>query len=259
MTILDHPVRESLAQEDSTTLVRRARQIQSRTMGSSISCALRAIASLAVRLTRPGMELMHLPWGSRSRSEKGNSEMDDAGQWISPKVPLVLRLLNQQTITCDVGTIWITHGDTNDYVLKAGQSLALRPAGSVIVTAMSAPALVRRTQQKSQPLVLKKEQAMSDLTLRERELVALGAAMGSNCAPCIEVHIPHARKAGLSDDQIAEAIQLADKVRQVPARKALNIALSLLPRASTVSPSPHGSHDCTGSSSLTSPGAACCP
>lgn len=31
---------------------------------------------------------------------------------------------------------------------------------------------------------------MSLLTLREQELVALGAAMGSNCVSCIELHVP---------------------------------------------------------------------
>ena len=59
---------------------------------------------------------------------------------------------------------------------------------------------------------------MSLLTLREQELVALRAAMGSNCVSCI----------GLTDAHISEAIRLADKLRQVPARKALDAALSLL-------------------------------
>lgn len=69
---------------------------------------------------------------------------------------------------------------------------------------------------------------MDRLTNAERELVALGAALGSNCVPCIEYHVPEARKAGLSDRQIDEAIQLADKVRQVPARKVLAAAVGML-------------------------------
>jgi AhpD family alkylhydroperoxidase len=73
---------------------------------------------------------------------------------------------------------------------------------------------------------------MNDLSPRERELVALGAAMGSNCVPCIEYHIPEARKAGFTDSQISDAIRLADKVRQVPARKVLNAALRMLPETS---------------------------
>lgn len=69
---------------------------------------------------------------------------------------------------------------------------------------------------------------MEGLSHRERELVALGAAMGSNCVPCIEYHVPVARKTGLTDSQILQAVRLADKVRQVPARKVLDKALGML-------------------------------
>ena len=70
---------------------------------------------------------------------------------------------------------------------------------------------------------------MSDLSPRERELVALGAAMGSNCVSCVEYHIAESKKAGLSDPEIHAAIQHADRIRQVPARKTLQTALKLLP------------------------------
>ena len=53
---------------------------------------------------------------------------------------------------------------------------------------------------------------MPQLSPRDRELVSLGAAMGSNCAPCVEHHIAQARNAGLSDSEISEAIQLSDKL-----------------------------------------------
>lgn len=67
---------------------------------------------------------------------------------------------------------------------------------------------------------------MTELSSRERELVALGAALASNCVPCIEYRVPAARKAGLSDSQIEEAVRLADRVRQVPARLVLESALA---------------------------------
>lgn len=67
---------------------------------------------------------------------------------------------------------------------------------------------------------------MRELNTREQELVALGAAIASNCVPCIEYHIPEARKAGLSDVQIKEAVRVADKVRRVPARAVLQTALA---------------------------------
>lgn len=69
---------------------------------------------------------------------------------------------------------------------------------------------------------------MESLSARDRELVALGAALASNCVPCIEYHVPEARKAGLSDEEIGEAIALSDKVRKVPADKVLNVAQTLV-------------------------------
>ena len=69
---------------------------------------------------------------------------------------------------------------------------------------------------------------MNNLDFVQRELVALGAALGSNCVPCVEHHISEARKSGLTDSQISEAIQFADKIRKVPAAKVLNAALQLL-------------------------------
>jgi len=69
---------------------------------------------------------------------------------------------------------------------------------------------------------------MTKLSSRERELVALGAALASNCIPCIEYHVPAARKAGLSDGQIEEAVRVAERVRQVPAKAVLESALARL-------------------------------
>ncbi len=85
---------------------------------------------------------------------------------------------------------------------------------------------------------------MDRLTTTERELVALGAALGSNCLPCIEYHIPEARKAGLSNRQINEAIHLADKVRQVPAQKVLAAALGMLPQAGPGTDTEQRGSDC---------------
>jgi 4-carboxymuconolactone decarboxylase len=77
---------------------------------------------------------------------------------------------------------------------------------------------------------------MGRLTRREKELTAIGAAIASNCVPCIEYHIPQARKLGLSDSQIREAIELADKVRRVPADKVLQTAYALIEAKSTAEP-----------------------
>ncbi len=69
---------------------------------------------------------------------------------------------------------------------------------------------------------------MKKLTFKERELVALGAAIGSNCIPCVEYHVPNAKKAGLNNDQITNAIEIAKSVKAVPADKVLATALELV-------------------------------
>jgi AhpD family alkylhydroperoxidase len=91
----------------------------------------------------------------------------------------------------------------------------------------------------------------------ERELVALGAALGSNCIPCLEYHIPAARRAGLTDAQIAEALQLADALRQVPARKGLATATRLVSEGPARQPEDIG--DASGQpAEARCPGGACC-
>jgi 4-carboxymuconolactone decarboxylase len=66
------------------------------------------------------------------------------------------------------------------------------------------------------------------LSNREQLLVGLGAALGANCIPCIEYHIPEARKAGITDEEIDWALRVADKIRKVPARRVLDVALARL-------------------------------
>ena len=70
---------------------------------------------------------------------------------------------------------------------------------------------------------------MGHLGAAERELVAIGAAIGSNCIPCVDYHIKAAKKIGVTDDQIREAIEFADQVKQAPANKILEFAYALVP------------------------------
>src|SRR5512134_1575817 len=51
------------------------------------------------------------------------------------------------------------------------------------------------------------------LEQRDKELAAIGAAIGCNCRPCIEHHIPAGREAGLSEAELADAVTLARAVR----------------------------------------------
>lgn len=69
---------------------------------------------------------------------------------------------------------------------------------------------------------------MSALNDREKELVAIGAAIGSNCIPCVEYHFPKAAEAGLSPDEIKAALDLADTIKRVPAKKVIQVARELV-------------------------------
>ena len=65
---------------------------------------------------------------------------------------------------------------------------------------------------------------MTILSKRDNELVALGAAVGSNCVPCIVFHVREARDCGLTDDEIREAVDSAHRLKQTPATLVLNAA-----------------------------------
>lgn len=60
------------------------------------------------------------------------------------------------------------------------------------------------------------------------ELVAIGAAVGANCEPCFRHHYSQARKAGAGAGAIAAAVQLAQTVKDTPARSMLDLAARLL-------------------------------
>jgi 4-carboxymuconolactone decarboxylase len=47
----------------------------------------------------------------------------------------------------------------------------------------------------------------------DKELAAIGAAIGCNCRPCIEYHIPAGREVGLSEAELADAVATAGVVR----------------------------------------------
>lgn len=87
---------------------------------------------------------------------------------------------------------------------------------------------------------------MSHLTMKERELAAVGASIASNCIPCIKFHIRKGREAGLTDEEIREAVEIADTVRQVPARKVLEAAAATLRSGGEKSEDPQRKSACGG-------------
>lgn len=85
---------------------------------------------------------------------------------------------------------------------------------------------------------------MAELTERERELVAIGASIGSNCVPCIAFHVGQAREAGLSPELIEAAIALAEEIRAIPAELVVNTARAHL-GANRAGPQQASGGDCT--------------
>jgi len=71
---------------------------------------------------------------------------------------------------------------------------------------------------------------MGRLNPKEKELVALGAALGSNCIPCVVYHLGVAEKIGIPDEELKEAVELADEVRKVPAAQVLKTAYAQIGR-----------------------------
>lgn len=68
------------------------------------------------------------------------------------------------------------------------------------------------------------EAADSFITLAVRELIGLGAAIAAHCEPCFRSHYAEARKLGVSHDDMARAVAVAQAVKDTPARALLNLA-----------------------------------
>ncbi len=70
--------------------------------------------------------------------------------------------------------------------------------------------------------------APSLFTDQVAELVAIGAAIGANCEPCFKYHYDQARKLGVSNLDMRYAVDLAQKVKDTPARNMLDLAARYL-------------------------------
>ena len=60
------------------------------------------------------------------------------------------------------------------------------------------------------------------------ELVALGASIAANCEPCFKFHYAEAKKLGVSAADMRRAVDLAQKVKDAPARAMVDLAQRML-------------------------------
>lgn len=138
---------QCLLRDNYVEIAARVRRERSLAVRAAIVSAIRACGRVAAKAASLATSLWALTRASppAAAQEPGARALPvEPATWICPGAPIVLPASVQQTIACDAGTVWITQGDCEDYVLTAGQCLALTPADEVIVSAMAAPAVVRR-------------------------------------------------------------------------------------------------------------------
>ena len=66
------------------------------------------------------------------------------------------------------------------------------------------------------------------LDQKGKELVAIGASIGALCRPCVEHHIPAGRGAGLTEPQLARAVQAAQATHRIAAELLFRRSRELL-------------------------------
>lgn len=71
---------------------------------------------------------------------------------------------------------------------------------------------------------IRDEIAKSIYTDAIAELVAIGAAIASNCEPCFKFHYDQARKLGISKEDMSLAVKTAQAVKDAPARAMVELA-----------------------------------
>ena len=69
--------------------------------------------------------------------------------------------------------------------------------------------------------------AASLFTPAVKELVAIGAAIAANCEPCLRYHVRAAKELGVSLADMASAIEMAAKVKDVPHQAILRLGARL--------------------------------
>lgn len=100
--------------------------------------------------------------------------------------------------------------------------------------------------------------APSIFTEQVAELVAIGAAIAANCEPCFKYHYDQARKLGVSNLDMRHAVDLAQKVKDTPARAVLNLAERFLGPATPSTTTKANSCCVTEPVAIVKPASKCC-
>ena len=87
------------------------------------------------------------------------------------------------------------------------------------------------------------------------ELVAIGASIACNCMPCLKYHTDRALSLGVSDEDMAKAVAMGEKVKQTPAKLILELANRYLNGKVEDAPEPQA---CSTGSTNSNSGSKCC-
>lgn len=79
---------------------------------------------------------------------------------------------------------------------------------------------------------------------RTKELAAIAASAAVNCHPCLRYHVGLGTSAGLSQEEMREAIDVGLMVNQGAAEKTRGFADELITSAAPVGASPGGGRCC---------------
>ncbi len=76
------------------------------------------------------------------------------------------------------------------------------------------------------------------LAQKDKELVAIGASIGALCRPCLEHHIPAARDAGLTEPELARAVEVAQAIHRTAVELLFRRSRELLQPTGTPAAAP---------------------
>ena len=82
------------------------------------------------------------------------------------------------------------------------------------------------------------------LNERTMRLIAVGASITANCQPCLQTHLTSAIEEGISEQEIAEAIEIGKRVRHGAASKMDKYIISLGQDAPLETAIPNGGCGC---------------
>jgi AhpD family alkylhydroperoxidase len=78
--------------------------------------------------------------------------------------------------------------------------------------------------------------AAVEITAQISELIALGAAIGASCEPCLKFHYGAARKLGVSEAAMREAVGIGERVKGGSTKSIMGLADRLLGTAQPAAP-----------------------